>query len=630
MHAPNYSMLLEQLTTTETTPQSIPQAREYYGALDLYGISLIEEYENALFDDPKIPCSAKNLMALAARSALQSIRNSRALKSFRKALIVCGGGNNGGDGYALAAMLADQGLVTEIVQLPNDCKASDATKLAAKSAADAGVRFIPFDRFLEGPNSPSFENHCTLDPSCKGAELPRGVLLIDAIFGIGLNRPLIDEAAAAVARLNSLRAEENASFLVALDLPSGLCAQTGAIFNAAITADKTVTFLALKPGLICGSGPTQCGKVELARLLPNSMTIEQFYAARNRTDKASERIFSQYSKSSSERKLLKLVRVNDLQSWTKRLFKRKLDAHKGSSGTGLLIAGAEGMSGAAILAAQSALYSGLGKAVAVTHATTATAMSITQPEIITHKVASGAQLNSVLDQWMLQCQATLIGPGLSQSAWGQQLAQTYAARCIKQVSAGQIVKEGPKDNEQGCSNPLIVDGCALSMLADSSVFNAKALVRASKLVLTPHPKEAARLLGTDTATVQANRVAACRQIVETYQAVVILKGVGTLVAAPNEPMYIIGAGSPSLATAGSGDVLAGLLLSLICQHAYDLNESTYPTTAGGPSNLLELAVVAALLHAMAGEALSTSQRLIGGVAGELPLAIRSIINTHCI
>jgi hydroxyethylthiazole kinase-like uncharacterized protein yjeF len=374
-------------------------------------------------------------------------------------------------------------------------------------------------------------------------------LVVDGLFGIGLKRPLTGVMRELADAINRLRCQ-----VLSLDLPSGLDADTGAVVGAAeggvaIHATHTVTFIADKPGLHTCDGRDYAGLVDVSRL-----DIDAAHFAPSR------------------------LHLNDVKFFSRHLRARRHNSHKGSYGNVAVVGGARGMSGAPLLAARAALNSGAGRVYAL-FVEDALACDSGQPELMC-RLASDFELSV----------ATLvIGPGLGAS----RLASELLTRAIASDS------------------PLLADADALNLLAVDPGLQDALKDRPSPAVLTPHPLEAARLLGCAIGDVQADRVKAARKLAARLNAYVVLKGSGTVIAAPNGDAVINTTGNPALATAGTGDVLAGLCGSLMAQ--------------GWPQ--WEAALAAVWLHGMAADVLVTEGAgPIGLTAGELIPAIRVALN----
>ena len=330
---------------------------------------------------------------------------------------------------------------------------------------------------------------------------------MDALLGIGLRDAPRAEFAAAIEQIN-----QAALPVLALDIPSGLNADTGAVAGAAVAANLTLTFIATKRGLLTGRGAALTGELVLANLDVPATTYDAIAP-------------------SAERLVLdELVTL---------LEPRAADAHKGDFGHVMVIGGDTGYGGAALMAAEAAARTGAGKVSVATRPEHVAAILARRPEVMACGVVSGQELEPLLARPTL----LVVGPGLGRSPWSEQMLQ-------------QAIKSGL---------PLVLDADALNILAEGRVVPAAALQQHSPWLLTPHPAEAARLLGITTAEVQADRFAAVRGLAERYGASVILKGAGSLVASVDGIVGVVTDGNPGMASGGMGDVLSGIVGGLMAQ-----------------------------------------------------------------
>lgn len=329
-------------------------------------------------------------------------------------------------------------------------------------------------------------------------------LIIDGLFGIGLTRK-IEEPYITLIRQANLLSKRDQCPLLALDSPSGLNAQTGRAPGITIKATHTVTFIGMKPGLLTADGPDCCGEISVASL-DLDVTAMQTPSGWTITP----------------------------QLFTAHLEPRVRNSHKGSFGNAGLLGGSESMTGALLLAARAALYLGGGRIYAALLDERAAHTDPLHPEIMFR--APKKLLESSLT-------ALACGPGLESTPENKQL--------LSQAFLLDL--------------PLVVDAGALNLLATEDELILKLLDRTSPTLMTPHPTEAARLLGIDTQAVQADRVGAALRLAKDYKAYVALKGCGTVIATPEQKWFINTSGNPGLATAGTGDVLTGILCALLAQ-----------------------------------------------------------------
>jgi len=395
----------------------------------------------------------------------------------RQVTVLAGAGNNGGDGYVLARWARQAGWPVRVLQLGDPARLPPAAGAALTALRATGVRPMPF------------------------ATLPRtSDVLVDALLGTGLRRAPTGPWAAAIAAIAAARAAGVP--VLAADLPSGLHADTGACLGPAVRADVTLTFIALKPGLLTGAGPACCGLLRCATLGVPSGLFAPIPASARR-----------------------------LAGTALALPPRARTAHKGDCGRVLVVGGAPGMSGAARLCAVAALRAGAGLVTLGTHPAHAALVNLTRPELMTQALPDAAALRAAATR----ATVVALGPGLGQDDWAQTL---FAATA-------------------GLDCPLVLDADALNLLAAQPR-------RRDDWVLTPHPGEAARLLRCTVADIAADRFAAARALRATYGGTIVLKGAGTIVHGEKLPA-VCAAGNPGMASGGMGDALAGLVAALIAQ-----------------------------------------------------------------
>lgn len=330
-------------------------------------------------------------------------------------------------------------------------------------------------------------------------------LIIDGLFGIGLARQPAFIAVGLIDEINTI-ARRDCCPVLALDCPSGLAADTGTAPGAVVSATHTLTFIAAKPGLLTADGPDHCGKIRIATLELDP--VRELPADGRRLTR---RDFGQY------------------------LQPRRQNSHKGSFGSVGVLGGAPSMVGAAFLTARAALKLGAGRVYAGLVDAQAPSFDPLQPELMLRR--PHALLQTTLS-------ALACGPGLGVSLEASELLE--AAILLDQ--------------------PLVLDADALNLIASEANLQEALAGRQVPAILTPHPAEAARLLDSTAAEVQADRIAAACEIASLYRSHVALKGCGTVVASVDGAWWINSTGNPGMATAGMGDVLSGIVLALLGQH----------------------------------------------------------------
>lgn len=417
------------------------------------------------------------LMQAAGQFAFEVIRQR--FPHLKNLLVVCGSGNNGGDGYVVAALAKACGVTVTIWQVGEPGESKPAAKAACDACQQAGIPMYHFER-----------REAAVNPD----------VIVDAICGVGLQDALRESVLTVVELLKTIPVP-----VVALDVPTGINADTGALLGCALPAVLTVTFIGLKLGLLTGSGTTYAGEIVCSDLgLPAALFDEVPVSA----DK---------------------LMLADYRAY---LPPRPRDSHKGLSGHVLIVGGDNGYSGAPCMVAMAALRVGAGLVSVATRTVYANHMMAYFPEMMCHGIDDANDLQPLL----AKADVVVIGPGLSQSTWSQDLW-----RC---VSASTL--------------PKVVDADALNLLAKKNQ-------RDTSWVLTPHPGEAARLLATTPTVVQQDRLQALKSLREHYDGVCVLKGAGSMVLAPHATPLVCDLGNPGMATAGMGDLLSGVIGGLIAQ-----------------------------------------------------------------
>ncbi len=395
--------------------------------------------------------------------------------------VICGTGNNGGDGYLLALKARQRGYSAVVYQVGDAGRIGGDALLARNQALAEGVEV---QLWTEG---------------C----LRSAGVIVDALLGTGLGGEVRREQRQVIEAINQSELP-----VLALDIPSGLCSDTGRPLGEAVRAAVTVTFIAAKRGLYSEQAPDYTGALLLASLdVPAAV----------------------YASIQPDCRKVELAAL--LADWAP----RPRAAHKGDYGRVLVVGGDLGMGGATALAAEAALRCGAGRVSAATRPEHVSALLSRTPEVMVRGLESAQPLEALLQQ----ADVVAIGPGLGQSPWSEQLFQ-------------RVCHSG---------RPLVVDADALNLLARGA---GGVKTQRSDWVLTPHPGEAARLLGCSTADIQADRFAAARALQQRYGGVIVLKGAGSLICAENE-LLLSDYGNPGMASGGMGDVLTGVVAALLVQ-----------------------------------------------------------------
>jgi len=474
------------------------------------------------------------LMENAGRGAFDALR-ARFRGALERVVIVAGPGQNGGDGFVIARHLLQAGNRPKVFLLGT---ASALTGDAAHNARILSALELPIVELSAGELMP------------LAFALQTATLIVDAVFGTGLARPVSGVFADAIELM-----QHHAAPLVALDLPSGVDADTGAVLGCAPRAALTITFAAHKRGLHQHPAAELAGEIVCAPIgVPLPADVIASSAG--------------------------LLEASDVSDW---IAPRAPDAHKGSSGHVLVVAGAPGRTGAALLAGLGALRAGAGLVTIATHAAARAALDQKVIELMTDALPSGAdEALAHVHALAKTRQSAVIGPGFG--------TDPDAIAFLRALAIELPV-------------PCVLDADALTALGTDHAFLQRA---AAPRVLTPHPGEAARMLGVGTAEVQADRFAAAQTLASQTSAIVVLKGSRTIIASPSAPPRVCPTGTPAMAVAGTGDVLAGALGALLAQ-----------------MEPLLAACAATYLHGFAGQLATPHDRglLASELAAALPAAL---------
>jgi ADP-dependent NAD(P)H-hydrate dehydratase / NAD(P)H-hydrate epimerase len=483
----------------------------------IYSAAQVRALDRRAIDELGIP--GYELMTRAGHATLNALR--AAWPGARSLAVLCGPGNNGGDGYVLARIARAQGLRVAVFALGDPLQLRGDARQAHDEFLAAGGTCSPW----------------------QPAALRAADVVVDALFGTGLTRAVDGLAADMIAAIN-----EAARPVVAVDIPSGLHADTGAVLGLATRADLTATFIGRKAGFYLGAGPEYVGRIVFDDLAVPPETYAGAAA---------------------------IARLIDGDVINRALPTRSRTAHKGRHGHVLVIGGGPGMAGAARLAGEAALRAGAGLVTVAVHPTSVGALA-SRPELMSVAVGTHADLELVLDRVTV----IALGPGLGQSPWAMEVLGTALA-------AGK---------------PLIVDADALNLLTNAPQ-------RRDDWVLTPHPGEAARLLGIPTEAVQRDRLHAVMDLQARYGGTVVLKGAGSIVQTPAMGAWLCDRGNPGMAVAGMGDVLTGVIAGIAAQCG----------------NLPLAACAGVYAHASAGDAAAAAGER-GMLASDVIACLRSSVN----
>lgn len=498
-----------------------------------YSAAAVRALESALMASEGI--DGNTLMERAGAAACAQGR--RRFPNARRWVVLAGAGNNAGDGFVIARLARRDGLEVTTLLLSPDSPPRGAAATQFAAMRQSGVPAAPYE----------------------GAKLPAADLVVDAMLGIGLSRPLSGRY------LEAVRATGRAPApVLAVDIPTGIHADSGACMGAAVRAALTVTFVADKCGFFLGDAPDCSGSRVLEPLgrVP-AADLEEIEAGIDGQPRL--RIFGE----SSRRSLLPARRRAD---------------HKGRFGHVLVIGGGAGMGGAARLAGEGALRAGAGLVSVATHPEHASALLAGRPELMVRGVSGAGDLAPLLRR----ASVLAIGCGLGLDAWPRELF------------------DAAMDSEL----PRVVDADGLALLARRGN-STRGSGNSAPCIVTPHPGEAGRMLGRSSVEIQADRLDAVAALRRKFGAVALLKGAHTLVSGSGKPPWVIDAGNPGMAAPGMGDVLAGLLAGLWAQFPGEAAE--------------DVAALAAFVHASAGDAAAGGGQR-GMIASDVLAALRGALN----
>lgn len=436
-------------------------------------------------------------------------------------LVLCGRGNNGGDGYVVARLAAEAGVRVTLIAGAGSRPLPAEAAMARQAWLDAGGTELAED-----------------------SRWPADIdLIIDGLLGSGLTSAPRAPAATLIEAAN-----RSGLPIVALDIPSGLLAASGAVPGAAIRAAHTMTFIGLKPGLLTGQARDWVGQLHHSTLGLSEWLAQQPVQ-------------------------IQRVSAADLAGW---LPPRRPCSHKGEHGRLLLVGGDRGLGGAIRMAAEAALRSGAGLVRVLTHIDHVAPLLTARPELMVQALD-----DETLQRALAWADVTVIGPGLGQEAWGRNALKVL----------------------QSSDKPTLWDADALNLLA----LNPE---KRQNRVITPHPGEAARLLGCSTAEIESDRLLAVRRLAADYGGVAVLKGAGTLIADEHGAMAIADVGNPGMASGGMGDVLAGIIGGLLAQKL----------------SLYDAACAGCVVHGVAADSVAEKQGTRGLLATDLLPAIPYYVN----
>ena len=486
----------------------------------IYTAEQVQAFEKSSFASKE---DGLNAMKEAAKQSVIILKRLYPKSEF---LILCGPGNNGGDGYFIGLGLNKLKNHVKFIDVLSDVKKSKLCNHASNKV-----------------------NHLEFIQPDELKNISKSTVVIDAIFGIGGRVDLGSKIEKIISFCNEFESK------VAIDLPTGLNSNTGEISKACFNADKTITFVGLKLGQLINQGKNYCGEIMLKDL---GLDMKK-----NVKPAAKEFKFAD-------------IKIH--------IPERKEDAHKGNHGKLLVIAGDEGFGGAGILSSEAGLKTGAGLVRLLTRKSHVSSSLARNPEVM----VSGADNAQDLEENLKWPDVVVAGPGMFENHWSEQILYKLLTFNFKN------------------DIPILLDAGALRLLTHDAFSMIKLH---NKIVFTPHPGEAAEMLGTTVKEIQKDRLGSAKEMQKKYGGIIVLKGHGTIICDDGD-IYLCSSGGSELAVAGSGDVLSGLIGSLIAQGLTPINA----------------AITGVGIHAQAGTDFANQLGKIGLAAGELIAYIRKLLN----
>ncbi|MBP9721944.1 MAG: NAD(P)H-hydrate dehydratase [Gammaproteobacteria bacterium] len=502
------------------------------------------------------------LMQKAAQIAWEKI--AELWPNHKNFIIFCGPGNNGGDGLVIARLALEKNNQVTAVLF------AEAHEQALKDVKC--LKDFKNLKLITETNSPDYLN--LLDVQSP-------TIIVDAIFGIGLSsKPTTqDSDSSFLLAIDWINKNNKNTKIFAVDIPSGLLADTGAVYKSAVHATATMTYIGLKPGLYTNDGPDYTGQLFFSDLDVTPAIYQQV---------------------DHKAWLMTEDWVNKVKA--KNLPKRAKNSHKHQYGHVVIIGGNNNMIGAVLMAGTAALRAGSGLVSLVTSFN----INQNQPELMVYSYHDKAE--NLLNLYK-QATVFIIGPGLGNSKDSQSIFNRHLDLIVNNLDKIVNLKA------------VVIDADGLRFLADYNDYASasfKKLISLDKLVLTPHPGEARALLDNNI-NINSDRFAAIEQIAEKYKATVILKGIGSLVFKPQQKAAVCPLGNPGMASAGMGDVLSGLVAALISQ-------STDSTDKSDNINNFNICCLAVYLHAKAADLQAKKYGERGLLATDLFQEFRKLLN----
>ena len=514
----------------------------------IYLAQQVRELDRITIEEKGIP--GIQLMRIAAQACVDVLLGHASAPG--KVSVLCGSGNNAGDGFIIAGLLANRGIEVTVGLVGKVPSAETDAGKAYGYCREAGVEILTAELSLQD-----------------------SAFVVDALLGTGLMGPVRPEYQQVISAVNLHDCN-----VLAVDLPSGLCADTGNILGACIKADMTVTFIGRKLGLLTNDGPEVVGELNFADLSVPASVFDSIEPS---------------------------VRMLSYEDRIRKLPLRNRNAHKMNHGHVLVVGGDQGMAGAVAMAAEAALYSGAGLVSVATHPTSVNSLVARRPEVMAQSVTTPDELKALINR----ATVVVVGPGLGNESLGNESLgnESLGNESLGNESLGHKSPDGTRawgselfDIVLESELPMIIDADGLNRLSRLS----PEYTRRDNWILTPHPGEARSLLGKN---VQVDRLASVKQLQQKYGGVCLLKGAGTLIAGHHE-VWLCPYGNPGMSVAGMGDVLSGIIGGLVAQ-GLDTNDA---------------ACLGAIVHSLAADNITARQGERGLLATQLLPEIRKLLN----
>ena len=462
----------------------------------LYQAAQVQQLDRVAIDDFQI--EGFTLMRRAGLVSFQALQDH--WPEVKRIVCFCGAGNNGGDGYIVAGLAKDQGLSATVITLAEPASLKGDARRAWEWAVEKGVTVQGLQDLDEAWNALN------------------NTVIVDALLGTGLDRDVAGDYRIAIELIN-----QSSLPVLALDIPSGLSADTGMPLGTAVRANLTATFIGMKQGLLTAEAPNFTGAILFSDLdIPSDV----------------------YSHAHAPQSPVSRIDVHDVLAY---FAPRKPASHKGDFGHVLVMGGDHGMGGAVLMAAEAALRGGAGLVSVLTRSAHRPALLARRPEVMVLGTEDEGLTEEQIRNLVNRASAIVVGPGLGRSGWSRQQLQ--------RALSAQLAMD----------TPMVVDADGLNLLSEKD--NGHTALKRDNWILTPHPGEASTLLGCNKDAIQSDRFAAIKTLQKKWGGACLLKGSGSLICDGNaeQKLFLCTEGNAGMASGGMGDVLAGLTGSFLAQ-----------------------------------------------------------------